>query len=57
MPLFRRVSAPTGASGQLVLHGMPGRHEDIEKCWDEVKRFAEAFLARLVPEDASTIEA
>ena len=25
--------------------------------WDEVKRFAEAFLERLVPEDASKIEA
>jgi menaquinone-dependent protoporphyrinogen oxidase len=25
--------------------------------WDEVKRFAEAFLKRLVPEDASKVEA
>jgi len=35
---FRKVSVPTHVSGQLVLHGMPGRHEDIEQCWNEVKR-------------------
>ena len=38
MALFRNVSVPPHASGQLVLHRMPGRHEDIEECWDEVKR-------------------
>lgn len=36
MPLFRKVALPANARGQLFLHSMPGRYEDIDKCWSEV---------------------
>jgi menaquinone-dependent protoporphyrinogen oxidase len=32
-------------------------HDHVYTDWDEVKKFADAFLERLVPEDASKIEA
>ena len=38
MTLFRRVQLPSNATGQLLLHSMPGRKEPITECWDEIKR-------------------
>ena len=37
MTLFRRVSLPVNASGQLLLHSMPGRNERIDQCWNEIR--------------------
>jgi protein-tyrosine phosphatase len=37
MPLFRKVSVPTNASGQLLLSSMPGRVDGLEKYWENIK--------------------
>jgi protein-tyrosine phosphatase len=36
--MFRQVDLPSGISGKLLLHSMPGRSEPLASVWAEVKR-------------------
>lgn len=51
MSLFRKVALPANASGQLFLHSMPGRVEDLEKCWSEVKSLPVHFMVCLASDE------
>ena len=42
--------------GERVLAYRAEQHLTVEPAWDEVKRFAQDFLERLVPKDASKIK-
>lgn len=36
--MFRPVELPTGITGRLLLHSMPGRKEPLEAVWREIHR-------------------
>ncbi|WP_371413796.1 protein-tyrosine phosphatase family protein [Meiothermus sp. PNK-Is4] len=37
MGMFRRVELPSGVTGLLLLHSMPGRNEPLENVWREIR--------------------
>jgi hypothetical protein len=55
----QRAGAGQRLLGVAVRRASVGRaeqHLTVEPAWDEVKRFAQDFLERLVPKDASKIK-
>ena len=51
MPFFRKVAVPSNASGQLLLHSMPGRVEGLEQCWENVKTLPVHVIVCLTSDD------
>lgn len=51
MTRFREVDLPTGVSGQLFLHSMPGRQEPLGEVWEEVHVREITAIVNLAPDD------
>jgi len=44
---FRQVHVPSRATGMLLLHSMPGRHEPLESIWTEAAQLNVSLIVRL----------
>ena len=51
MTNFREVALPTGVSGRLFLHSMPGRHEALVEVWAQVHDQVVSAIVNLAPDD------
>ena len=47
--MFRPVKLPTGVSGRLLLHSMPGRQEALDTVWNQVSQGAVRVIVCLAP--------